>query len=165
MTSSPAQLTIGQAAARFGLPAHVLRHWESMGLLSPARTGTDRRRYAPEHLRQIAIVVRAKQAGLSLDDIRAVVENADPAVRRRVLARHRTDLAERLARTQASLRLVDAVLDCAHEDLATCPHLQATLAAVVGEADGATAPGDACAQHADGQAGAGCSGGATRADS
>jgi MerR family copper efflux transcriptional regulator len=35
--------SIGEVAARFGLPAHVLRHWEAQGLLTPARHG-DRRR-------------------------------------------------------------------------------------------------------------------------
>ncbi|MER5317779.1 MerR family transcriptional regulator [Streptosporangium roseum] len=28
-------MTIGDVAARFGPATHVLRHWESMGLLSP----------------------------------------------------------------------------------------------------------------------------------
>ena len=31
------EYTIGELAARFGLATHVLRHWEDMGLLSPAR--------------------------------------------------------------------------------------------------------------------------------
>ncbi|MZG18734.1 MerR family DNA-binding transcriptional regulator, partial [Streptomyces sp. SID5914] len=30
-------LGIGALAARFGLAAHVLRHWEAMGLLHPGR--------------------------------------------------------------------------------------------------------------------------------
>lgn len=28
---------IGEIAGHFGLPTHVLRHWETIGLLSPAR--------------------------------------------------------------------------------------------------------------------------------
>ena len=35
MKSSP--MTIGQVADHFRLPTHVLRHWESVGLLTPAR--------------------------------------------------------------------------------------------------------------------------------
>jgi hypothetical protein len=30
------EYTIGELAARFGLATHVLRHWEDVGLLSPA---------------------------------------------------------------------------------------------------------------------------------
>lgn len=36
---------IGELARRFGLAAHVLRHWESMGLLEPARDGIGQRTY------------------------------------------------------------------------------------------------------------------------
>jgi hypothetical protein len=39
-----AELTIGELAARFGLATHVLRHWETKGLLSPARRVAGRRR-------------------------------------------------------------------------------------------------------------------------
>jgi MerR family copper efflux transcriptional regulator len=38
-------VAIGDLAARFGLATHVLRHWEEMGLLRPARTSAGRRRY------------------------------------------------------------------------------------------------------------------------
>ncbi|WP_203907195.1 MerR family transcriptional regulator [Rhizocola hellebori] len=37
--------TIGELAQQFGLPTHVLRHWESMGLLEPSRDGIGQRRY------------------------------------------------------------------------------------------------------------------------
>lgn len=50
MKSSEA-LTIGELAQRFGLATHVLRYWESMGLLKPARRTdvsayTDRRTWS-----------------------------------------------------------------------------------------------------------------------
>ena len=41
MKSTNAALTIGEVAGRFGLPAHVLRHWESVGLLAPVRAEGD----------------------------------------------------------------------------------------------------------------------------
>lgn len=59
MKSSP--MTIGQVAGHFGLPAHVLRHWESVGLLSPVRVEGGRRRYARDDLFRVASIVRAKQ--------------------------------------------------------------------------------------------------------
>lgn len=120
---------IGEAAARFGLATHVLRHWESMGLLTPTRTGGDRRRYTEGDLFRIATIQRAKSAGLSLADIRTVLTTGDPARRRDVLRLHRAELALRIERAQASLALLDCAAECAHPDLATCPHLREHLVA------------------------------------
>ncbi|MEV4460634.1 MerR family DNA-binding transcriptional regulator [Microbispora sp. NPDC049633] len=39
---SSATIGIGEAAARFGLATHVLRHWEYVGLLTPSRVAGDR---------------------------------------------------------------------------------------------------------------------------
>src|SRR5690242_4166048 len=72
---------IGAVAARFGLATHVLRHWESVGLLSPERVG-DRRRYGPDDLYRVAVILRAKEAGLALEDIRRFIAARDPAARR-----------------------------------------------------------------------------------
>ncbi|WP_340688600.1 MerR family DNA-binding transcriptional regulator [Amycolatopsis coloradensis] len=35
-------LSVGEVAERFGLATHVLRHWESVGLLKPARAAGSR---------------------------------------------------------------------------------------------------------------------------
>ncbi|MEU7915795.1 MerR family transcriptional regulator [Microbispora bryophytorum] len=55
---SSATIGIGEAAARFGLATHVLRHWESVGLLTPARVAGDRRRYGPGDLFRVAVLER-----------------------------------------------------------------------------------------------------------
>ncbi|WP_414938151.1 MerR family transcriptional regulator [Amycolatopsis sp. cmx-11-51] len=67
-------MSVGEVARRFGLATHVLRHWESVGLLKPARAG-DRRRYDDKDLYRIAVIVRSKEAGLSLDGIREMFQN------------------------------------------------------------------------------------------
>ena len=121
-------MSIGEVAARFGLATHVLRHWESVGLLAPPRAAAGRRRYSTDHLYRIAIIVQAKEVGFSLDDIRDMMTVLTPARRTQVLRRHRTELARRIEQAQASLDLIDCVLDCKHQDLSTCPHFQARLA-------------------------------------
>ncbi|MFD4390151.1 MerR family transcriptional regulator [Streptomyces sp. NPDC058486] len=118
-------LKIGELAARFGLATHVLRHWESTGLLTPVRDAHGRRRYGPEHATRIAAIQRAKQAGLSLEAIRALLSAGDPGERRSRLEAHRDELRNRLAQTQACLDMVMCALDCTHEDLATCPRFRA----------------------------------------
>ena len=121
-------MSIGDIAARFGLATHVLRHWETMGLLTPARIGGDRRRYGTDDLYRVAAILRAKEAGFSLDDVRAMISTSDPVERRAILVRQRAELARRIAEAQASLELIDCALDCEHEDLPGCPHFQAKLA-------------------------------------
>ena len=125
-------MSIGEVAARFGLATHVLRHWESVGLLAPPRAVAGRRRYGTEHLYRIAIILQAKEVGFSLDDIRDMMTAPTPALRTQVLHRHRTELARRIEQAQASLHLIDCALACKHKDLSSCPHFQARLADRVG---------------------------------
>ncbi|WP_234583722.1 MerR family transcriptional regulator [Micromonospora sp. MH99] len=128
MKSSP--MTIGEAADHFGLPAHVLRHWESVGLLSPARV-TGRRRYTRDDLYRVASILRAKQAGLSLPDIRAFLAAHDPAARKDVLRRNHSALHARMTALRSALDLLEAGLNCTHEDISTCPNYRAHLTELV----------------------------------
>lgn len=123
-------MAIGELAARFDLPTHVLRHWESMGLLDPERDAAGRRRYGPEHLVRVAMVLRAKEAGLGLADIARMIHTG-PGERREVLERSRDRLTARIAAARASLELVEGALGCDHEDLMTCPRFQAQIASIV----------------------------------
>ncbi|MGW6422116.1 MerR family transcriptional regulator [Nocardia sp. NPDC055053] len=123
--------TIGAAAAHFGLPTHVLRHWEDCGLLTPERDSAGRRRYRDTDLDTIAMIVLGKKAGLSLDDLGILFTRApDRATRQQVLQAHRTRLTDQLARTRAALDAVTHVLDCDAEDFRTCPHFLDQIAAV-----------------------------------
>ncbi|KAB2344714.1 MerR family transcriptional regulator [Actinomadura rudentiformis] len=122
-------MSIGEVAAHFGLATHVLRHWESMGLLAPARITGDRRRYGTGDLYRIAIILRAKEGGLGLEDIRAMLMARDPAERRAVLRKQRAELVRRITEAQASLHLIDCGLNCEHDELAECPNFRAEIAA------------------------------------
>lgn len=127
-----ATMSVGEVGQRFGLATHVLRHWESLGLLSPGRAAGDRRRYTTSDLYRVAVILRAKEAGLSLDNIRDMITTQDPATRTAILRRQYADLVQRIAAAQASLELIECALDCEHEDIAQCSHFQATVAARIG---------------------------------
>jgi MerR family transcriptional regulator, copper efflux regulator len=118
--------SIGEVAARFGLAAHVLRHWEAEGLLTPARAG-DRRRYTDADEHRVAAILLAKEAGFTLPDIRTMLGSRTAADRHEVMARHRDALAERIARAQAALAMLEGGLDCPHDDLMTCPTFRGRL--------------------------------------
>ncbi|MBE1607081.1 MerR family transcriptional regulator [Actinopolymorpha pittospori] len=125
---STGEMSIGEIAERFGLATHVLRHWESMGLLSPARAEGRWRVYGEGDVYRVAIILRARDAGLSLERIREMVTAQDPAVRAEVLQGQLSELRARLARIQASIDLLECALSCDHDDFTQCAHFQADLA-------------------------------------
>ena len=117
--------SIGEVAAQFGLPAHVLRHWEAEGLLTPARAG-DRRRYTDADLHRVAAILISKEAGFGLADIAAILAARSATARDEVLARHREKLRARIASAQAALDMLEG--GCPHDDIMTCPHFRGLLA-------------------------------------
>ncbi|MFF8812195.1 MerR family transcriptional regulator [Streptomyces pactum] len=124
---------IGGLAARFGLATHVLRHWESMGLLCPARDAGGRRRYGPEDVTRVATILTLKQAGLGLDTIRSLLAaTADRAARHAILRAEAERLRATIAAARASLELVEAGLDCAYEDAGRCPGHRRLIAERIG---------------------------------
>jgi DNA-binding transcriptional MerR regulator len=125
------RLTIGQVADHFGLPTHVLRHWGSFGLLAPARVTGGRRRYTRDDLFRVASILRAKQAGLPLGEIREFLTAGDPGARKDVLRRNHRALLDRMAALRAALDLLEAGLNCTHADIATCPNYRAHLEELV----------------------------------
>ncbi|GAA2845484.1 hypothetical protein GCM10020220_038580 [Nonomuraea rubra] len=90
--NSTDSMRIGELAERFDLAPHVLRHWEAMGLLTPAARVNGRRRYTRDHVVRVMTIIRAKGGGMSLDQIRDVLGAAGRAERRALLERHHADL-------------------------------------------------------------------------
>jgi DNA-binding transcriptional MerR regulator len=123
-------LSIGDAAARFSLPTHVLRHWEDVGLLHPQRDGGDRRRYGDDDLVRIGVIVRSKSAGMSLDQIGVLLDEQAPE-RHRVLEEHLADLAQRMADMERSRLMTEHALNCRSHDITTCPRFRAIMDEVV----------------------------------
>jgi MerR family redox-sensitive transcriptional activator SoxR len=67
------ELTIGELAARSGVPASALRFYERQGLIQSRRTDGNQRRYPAVTLRHVALVQAGKSAGIPLRRIRAAL--------------------------------------------------------------------------------------------
>ncbi len=81
-----------------GVPAKTLRYYEGIGLLSPAkRTKSGYRLYGWRELEQIEFIRRAKLMGLSLEEIRGLVQTAEDGIPNGVFQRL-DDLLERSLR-------------------------------------------------------------------
>ena len=109
--------TVGQLAADLGVTTRTLRFYEEAGIVSPARTGGGAaRRYTPRDRARLVLAVRGKRFGMSLAEIREIVDmyDAEPGEAgqiRRLLASLddvRTDL---LARREEITRTLDEVHD------------------------------------------------------
>ena len=117
---------MGEVADRFSLPANVLRHWESVGLLSPARDSAGRRRYSRDDAVRVAVILRSKAAGMSLDQIAHLLDR-DMAGRHRVLQAHIDDLDRRMEEMRRSRAMAEHALRCSAHDISTCPRFRAEL--------------------------------------
>jgi DNA-binding transcriptional MerR regulator len=99
---SPDGLSIGELARRSGLSTHALRFYEQAGVLQPAgRAANGHRRYGVADLRWLAFVLRLKETGMPLSEIRQYAQwraqgASTQAQRLALLQRHRERLAERL---------------------------------------------------------------------
>lgn len=83
-------LLIGEVARRAGIKTSAIRYYEDEGLLPAAERVNGRRHYSPSILRRLAVIDVAQRAGLSLAEIRELVDAGnDP------LSPHLRALAER----------------------------------------------------------------------
>ena len=129
-SSAGIRWSVGELAERFDLPTHVLRHWESVGLLAPERDSAGRRRYGEADAYRVAAIVSSKAAGMSLDQIRSLLDS-EAKDRHQILVDHLDDLARRMAEMERSRLLTQHALGCRAHDIANCPNFRAHVAALV----------------------------------
>lgn len=70
--------TISDLARDFGVTLRTLRFYESRGLLSPARSGLTRI-YSARDKARLALILKGKQLGFTLVEIRAMLASEDKA--------------------------------------------------------------------------------------
>jgi DNA-binding transcriptional MerR regulator len=96
-------LPIGRFARLSGLTVKALRHYDALGLLSPALidTTTRRRWYSPDQLEPARRIRRLRELDLPLPAVRAVLGASDGG--RDLLIAYRRDVEARLAHDQRIL--------------------------------------------------------------
>ena len=70
-------MRIGEVAARAGVRVSLIRYYEDVGLLPEPERVSGQRRYDQSVLRRLAVIDVAQRAGLSLDEIRELVEHGN----------------------------------------------------------------------------------------
>ncbi len=102
--------TIGELAREFGVTTRAIRFYEDCGLLDPQRAGRNRV-YSARDRTRLKLTLRGKRLGLKLAAVKELVDmyeskrDTGPQLRRflGVLARHRSQLEQRLGDLQTTL--------------------------------------------------------------
>ncbi|WP_084130209.1 MerR family transcriptional regulator [Demequina sp. NBRC 110055] len=107
--SAPDTLDIAKLARLSGVTSRTLRHYDAIGLLSPAHTGNDgRRHYGRDEVLRLQHILVLRELGTPLSEIARIVDADDPAVTIATLRDHlgaltaERDRFARLAATVAS---------------------------------------------------------------
>ena len=108
--------SISELSGEFDVTPRTLRWYESEGLLSPIREGT-RRIYNGRDRTRVRLILRGKRIGLTLAEIRDIIEMYDAAPGEGGQLRHlidrigdrRTELQQRRDDIERTLRELDEV--------------------------------------------------------
>lgn len=124
-----------ELAKRTGCNLETVRYYEKVGLLpEPPRTASGYRSYDTVHERRLRFVLRARELGFSLDEIRELLRLVDErdqpcAEARAVAAAHLDDVRAKIADLKRMERVLgDVVAQCADGKLPDCPLIETLFA-------------------------------------
>jgi len=104
------ELTVGQVAESFGVTIRTLHHYDAVGLVVPsARTRAGYRLYDDSDLARLATVVTYRRLGLSLDEVKALVDGDGSPVEH--LRRQRDAVTTRLGELEELVSAIDRALE------------------------------------------------------
>lgn len=72
------ELSVGEMAARSGVPVSTIHYYESLGLIEGWRNAGNHRRYDRSQLRRVAIVKVAQKLGVPLATVAAALSELPP---------------------------------------------------------------------------------------
>jgi DNA-binding transcriptional MerR regulator len=119
-------MTIGAVATLSGKRPSSIRYYEQIGLLPPAARASGRRVYGPDTVRTLAVIETGQRAGLSLDEIRALLsakpdDQAAIERLREVAIRKLPQVKELIERTELVRDWLEAAARCECPSLEECP--------------------------------------------
>jgi DNA-binding transcriptional MerR regulator len=115
METERAEFSISDLAREFDVTPRAIRFYEDQGLLAPRRDG-QRRIYTPRDRTRLKLTLRGKRLGLSLSEIRELIDMYEPGRDERpqlarflaVLEAHKASLLQQQADLEAQLSELQA---------------------------------------------------------
>ena len=115
METERAEFSISELAREFDVTPRAIRFYEDQGLLAPRRDG-QRRIYTPRDRTRLKITLRGKRLGLTLSEIRELIDMYEPGRDQRpqlerflaVLEAHKASLLQQQTDIEAQLSEIRA---------------------------------------------------------
>src|SRR5438045_9749407 len=115
METERAEFSFSDIAREFDVTPRAIRFYEDHGLLAPRRDG-QRRIYTPRDRTRLKLTLRGKRLGLTLSEIRELIDMYEPGRDERpqlerflaVLEAHKKDLIQQRADIEAQLSEIQA---------------------------------------------------------
>lgn len=120
-------LSVGEVAARSGVPVSTLHFYEAKGLITSCRNAGNQRRYSRDVLRRVAIIKIAQRTGVPLAEIGEALRTLPPgrvasAADWKTLSAHwRASLQARIDDLVRLRDQLDGCIGCGCLSLASCP--------------------------------------------
>lgn len=124
-------LTIGELARQSGRSASSIRYYEQIGLLPEPVRISGQRRYPQDTVRVLAMIHIAKHAGLSLEQIKAVLAGPDNVAELRLAAaRKLPEVAAMIERAVLARDWLELATMCQCRGLEECALFDENVVAV-----------------------------------
>ena len=115
METERAEFSISELAREFDITPRAIRFYEDQGLLAPRRDG-QRRIYSPRDRTRLKLTLRGKRLGLTLSEIRDLIDMYEPGRDERpqlerflaVLEAHKASLLQQQGDLEAQLSEIQA---------------------------------------------------------
>ncbi len=126
-TDSTDLLDIGEVIEASGVKASTLHVWEKAGLIDVAQRNGLRRQYEPEVMTRIAVIVVAKRAGFSLDEIGDLFTPGIFDEGKTLLTSKLDELRQRRDELDAAINGLEHAIACPASSPFACEGFQSTL--------------------------------------
>jgi len=116
--SASSRFNIGEAAARSGVTAKLVRHYESLGLLQAVeRTEAGYRQYSDKAVHTLRFIKRARGVGLSMAQITELLtlwqnRRRSSSDVRKIASRHLDQLNQRVLAIESMRQMLEHVVEC-----------------------------------------------------
>ena len=133
VNTTPKTYHIGDIAKELDLSQRTIRYYEELGFLKPTRSDGGFRNYTEKDVELLRTVVRFKDLGLSLDDVRALILPGNQSLTvegvnnlRESLTAQRQALEEKLQHCKEGIAHIEQILELLSH-CATCGKLAAQV--------------------------------------
>lgn len=124
-------------ARRTGCNLETIRYYEKIGMMpEPPRTEAGYRVYDDRHVERLRFILRARELGFSLDDIRGLLALVDRGTQtcaevKERTERHLADVREKIADLKRIERvLAETAAKCSGDEVPDCPVLKTLKARI-----------------------------------